>query len=227
MSGEKDKPTTDANREAGIGRRQALKGLAAAAAATTVGALPAQGAEEPAASPPEACARNPYGGGPNTGITLPPYYRPTPSVANANTFFPGVEELGDDEMRISFIGSSPVPPTRAQAGTAIMVELGNGKRFFFDLGPGCLRNIVALQVPLQTVNDIFITHLHVDHYGELPYIYAFSAWMGRWKPLRVHGPSGRTPENGTKAMIDGMKKMTYWHTDSFNLFAIGDGYEVE
>jgi hypothetical protein len=85
--------------------------------------------------------KNPYGGGPNTGITLPPNYRPTPSVANANTFFPGVEELGDDEMRISFIGSSPVPPTRNQAGTAIMVELGNGKRFFFDLGPGCLRNI--------------------------------------------------------------------------------------
>ena len=141
----------------------------------------AKSTKRKAASP---TAANPYGGGPNTGITLPPYYRPTPSVTNANTFFPGMEELGDDEMRISFVGSSPLPPTRAQAGTAIMVELGNGKRFFFDLGPGCLRNIVALQVPLQTVNDIFITHLHVDHYGELPYIYAFSPWMGRWKPLR-------------------------------------------
>jgi ribonuclease Z len=228
MSTDKREPDTHAKREARISRRDALKGLAAAAATTTVGAaLPAQAAEQPGANPPETFAKNPYGGGPNTGITLPPYYRPTPSVANANTFFPGIEDLGDDEMRISFIGSSPVPPTRAQAGTAIMVELGNGKRFFFDLGPGCLRNIVALQVPLQTVNDIFITHLHVDHYGELPYIYAFSAWMGRWKPLRVHGPSGRTPENGTKAMIEGMKKMTHWHTDSFNLFAIGDGYEVE
>jgi ribonuclease Z len=90
-----------------------------------------------------------------------------------------------------------------------------------------LRNIVALQVPLQLVNDIFITHLHIDHYGELPYIYGFSAWMGRWKPLRVHGPSGRTPEDGTKAMVEGMKKMTHWHTDSFNLFPIGDGYEVD
>ena len=179
--------------------------------------------EMPVASQPQ----NPYGGGPNTGITLPPYYRPTPSVKNANTFFPGMEELGGDEMRISFVGSSPVPPTRDQAGTAIMVELGNGKRFFFDLGPGCWRNITALQCPAQMINDIFITHLHVDHYGELPYIYAFSAWMGRWKPLRVTGPSGRTPENGTQAMIEGMKKMTHWHTDSFNLFPIGDGYEVE
>jgi ribonuclease Z len=213
--------------EPAVNRRDAFRGLAATAAAA---AAPVAVAAPAAAAGDMAWMRevkNPYGGGPNTGITLPPYYRPTPSVVNANTFFPGVEDLGDDEMRISFIGSSPVPPTRSQAGTAIMVELGNGKRFFFDLGPGCLRNIVALQVPLQMVNDIFITHLHVDHYGELPYIYAFSAWMGRWKPLRVHGPSGRTPENGTKAMIEGMKAMTHWHTDSFNLFPIGDGYEVD
>jgi hypothetical protein len=51
--------------------------------------------------------------------------------------------------------------------------------------------------------------------------------LARWKPLRVTGPSGRTPEDGTKAMIEGMKKMTHWHTDSFNCFPIGDGYEVE
>jgi len=206
----------------------AAAATAAAAAAAAVGlGETAQAAEEPGPTPPAGQPQNPYGGGPNTGITLPPYYRPTPSVANANTFFPGMEELGADEMRISFVGSSPVPPTRAQAGTAIMVELGNGKRFFFDLGPGCLRNIVALQVPLQMVNDIFITHLHVDHFAELPYIFAFAPWMGRWKPMRVTGPSGRTPQDGIKTMIDGMKMMTRWHTDSFNALPVGDGYEVE
>jgi hypothetical protein len=51
--------------------------------------------------------------------------------------------------------------------------------------------------------------------------------MARWKPLRVHGPSGRTPKDGIQYMIDGMKMMTHWHTDSFNAFPIGDGYEVE
>ena len=207
-----------------MNRRDLLKSLGLAAVGTAAGSVAdAAPADEQA----DCQVKNPYGGGPNTGITLPPYYRPTPSVANANNYFPGMEELGDDEMRISFIGSSPVPPTRAQAGTAIMVELGNGKRFFFDLGPGCLRNIVALQVPLQMVNDIFITHLHVDHYGELPYIYAFSPWLGRWKPLRVTGPSGHTPKDGIKAMVEGMKAMTHWHTDSFNLFPMGDGYEVD
>ena len=226
---EKDTPANEEAagplHDAAVNRRDAFRGLAAAAATAAAGVgSPAQAADQPTAT----CeTRNPYGGGPNTGITLPPYYRPTPSVANANTYFPGMEELGSDEMRISFVGSTPVPPTRAQAGTAIMVELGNGKRFFFDLGPGCLRNLVAMQIPLQMVNDIFITHLHVDHYAELPYIFAFAPWMGRWKPLRVHGPSGRTPQDGIKYMIEGMKMMTRWHTDSFNCLPMGDGYEVE
>jgi ribonuclease BN (tRNA processing enzyme) len=47
-----------------------------------------------------------------------------------------------------------------------MVELGKGGRFFFDFGSGCMRNIVAMQVPPSLVNDIFPTHLHVDHYAD-------------------------------------------------------------
>ena len=227
MNADETQPIEKSKPESSFSRRDALKGLAAAAATAAVGAVSnAQGAE-PGATPAAGQPQNPYGGKPNTGITLPPYYRPTPSVANANTFFPGVEELGDDEMRISFVGSTPIPPTRSQAGTCIMVELGNGKRFFFDFGSGCWRNIIALQVPAQMVNDIFLTHLHVDHYAELPYMYAFTPWMGRWKPLRVHGPSGRTEKDGTKYMIEGMKMMTRWHTEGFNALPMGDGYEVE
>lgn len=170
---------------------------------------------------------NPYGGGPGTGISLPPYYQPTPSVVNANTYFPGTEKLGPDEMRISFMGSSPWPPRQTQAATCIMVELGNGKRFFFDFGPGCLRNIIGMGIAPMLVNDIFLSHLHVDHYGELPYLYAFAPWAGRWTPLRVTGPSGRTAEDGTSAMITAMKQMARWHTKAFNSTPIGDGYEVQ
>ena len=110
-------------------------------------------AEAQAASP---CASSPYGGGPGAGISLPPYFKPTPYLTNNNIYFPGTETLGADEMRISFVGSCPWPPRRDQAGTCIMVELGNGKRFFFDFGSGCMRNIIAMQVPQAMVNDIFL-----------------------------------------------------------------------
>lgn len=171
--------------------------------------------------------RNPYGSPPGSGISMPPYYRPTPSVKNRNNFFPQSEELGPDEMRIIFMGSNPFPPRIDQAGTCIMVELGNGRRFFFDLGSGSMRNIVAQMVPIPEINDIFLTHLHTDHYADLPYLYAFAPMFMRWKPLRIIGPSGRTPELGTKAMVAHMVKMCAWHTQSFKGLPAGDGYETE
>jgi len=172
--------------------------------------------------------KNPYGGRPGGGVTLPPYFKPTPYITGSRAnYFPLSETLGPDEMRISFVGSTPYPPRRDQAGTCIMVELGNGDRFFFDFGSGCLRNIIGMQVPGQLINDIFLTHLHVDHYADLPYLYPFRAWSGGYTPLRVHGPSGRTPELGTKAMIAGMKQMLRWHLEAFDMFPIGDGYEIE
>lgn len=67
---------------------------------------------------------NPYGGGPSTGLQFPPYYKPTPSVRSRNVDFPYSETIGKDEMRVSFIGSCPIPQRRDQAGTCIMVELG-------------------------------------------------------------------------------------------------------
>jgi ribonuclease BN (tRNA processing enzyme) len=209
----------------GMDRRKMLKttavGLAGAAAlggATTARAEEKQGSVE---------VKNPYGGGPGTGISLPPYYKPTKYLKNNNFYFPGSEDVGPDEMRISFVGSCPWPPRRDQAGTCIMVELGNGQNFFFDLGSGSMRNILAMGVPPALVNDIFLTHLHVDHYADLPYMLPFTASAGRWKPLRVTGPSGRTPDLGTKAMVENMKKMMKWHFGDFNRMPIGDGFEVE
>jgi ribonuclease Z len=108
-----------------------------------------------------------------------------------------------------------------------MVELGDGQILFFDLGNGSMHNIVAMGVPPALVNDIFITHLHVDHYADLPYMLPFTASAGRMKPLRVTGPSGRTPDMGTKHVIKHMREMMKWHFDSFDMFAIGDGYEVD
>lgn len=100
-------------------------------------------------------------------------------------------------MRISFVGSCPWPPRRDQAGTCIMVELANGKNFFFDLGSGSLRNILAMGIPPALVNDIFITHLHVDHYADLPYMLPFTASAGRFKPLRVHLPHHSFKDQGS------------------------------
>ena len=176
-------------------------------------------------------SHNPYGVRPGGGLTLPDYYRPTPSVSNRNAYFGGTEHLGPGEMRISFLGSTPWPPTQSQSGTSILVELGNKdpqpRRFFFDMGNGSVKNAIALQVPPALINDIFISHLHIDHFADLPYSYPFTAWQGRWTPLRVYGPSGATPDLGTKRMVEGMKIMNRWHEENFHHTPMGDGLEIE
>src|SRR5574341_540030 len=124
-----------------LDRREMLKTMGVAAAGTVAGALTsAEAAEAPQTLPGE---HNVYGAPPGSGVSMPPYYLPTPSVKNRNNYFPQSEPLGPDEMRIIFMGSNPWPPRMAQASTCMMVELGGTKRLFFDLGPGCLRNIVA------------------------------------------------------------------------------------
>jgi ribonuclease Z len=174
---------------------------------------------------------NPYGPRPGGGISLPEYYKPWPAIKNNNLYLPGTEVLPKNEMRISFLGSTPWPPSRAQKGTSILVELGTGeaqpRRFFFDLGNGSISHAIALQVPVPYLNDIFISHLHADHYADLPYFYPFRAFGGGYTPLRVYGPSGRTPELGTKAMIKNMKAMNRWHEENFNSCPIGDGMEID
>ena len=205
-------------------RRDLLKAMALGA--TTAGVAAGDTATAGAAD--EAVqAKNPYGGVPGGGITFPPYYRPTPYLVSNNIYYPGQEPIGPDEMRISFIGSTPIPVTRAQAGTCIMVELGNGKRFFFDFGSGCMRNIIAMAVPLQTVNEFSSPISMSITTRTFPTSSPSRRGWGAGSRCACMGRRAGRPKDGIKHMIEGMKMMTHWHTDFFNACPIGDGYEVE
>ena len=152
---------------------------------------------------------------------------PTQSLKSASNWLPRAEEIGPDEIRIIFMGSAPfIRP--GQMNTSVFVQLGNGENFIFDIGEGSVANYIAGGFALNELDKVFITHLHVDHFGALPYLYMFGGWAGRWhKPLRVFGPSGRNPEDGTAYMVDGMKRMLHWHRDAFSVFPVGQGHDVE
>jgi ribonuclease Z len=122
---------------------------------------------------------------------------PMPWLKSAANWFPRTENLQPDEMRIIFMGSAPLIRP-GQMNTSIYVETGNGDNFIFDLGEGSIANYIAAGVSLNELTKVFITHLHVDHFGSLPYLYEFGGWNGRWhEPLTVYGPSGAKEEFGT------------------------------
>jgi len=151
---------------------------------------------------------------------------PMPWMQSAANWFPKTEKVQPNEMRVTFMGTSPaIRP--GQMNTSIFVELGNGDNFIFDLGEGSIANYAAAGLALNELTKVFITHLHVDHYGSLPYLYEFGGWAGRWhEPLTVYGPSGASDEYGTKWMVDGMLKMLNWHTDAFDVFPAGNEINV-
>ena len=129
-------------------------------------------------------------------------------------FIPGNETLADDEMRITIMGSGTPAPIRAsQATSGIMVQLGNGDSFLFDIGSGTVGNIFSMgQHPAQ-LDKVFITHFHLDHIGGIFPLFDAMGWA-RNTPLRVWGPSGHTPELGTAAFIENIYNAAEWHRQS-------------
>ena len=135
---------------------------------------------------------------------------PTGAVPDLDVYYPGTEELKPDEMRIVALGTGMPSPRPKQAAACWLVELGNGDKFFFDIGAGCHERIAAQKISYDFIDKVFISHLHVDHYGDLASFWLGGTTMNRLTPLRIWGPSGETPEYGTAHAIKKMQEMYVW-----------------
>jgi ribonuclease Z len=135
---------------------------------------------------------------------------PTGAMPELDVYYPGAEELAPDEMRVVALGTGMPSPRPKQAAACWLVELGNGDKFLFDIGAGCHERIAAQKIPYDYMDKVFIGHLHVDHMGDLPTFWLGGTTMNRLTPLRVWGPSGGTPELGTKHAMDLMEEMYAW-----------------
>jgi ribonuclease Z len=125
-------------------------------------------------------------------------------------YYPGTEALADDEIRVIACGTGMPSARISQASACFVMELGNGDKFIFDLGSGSMRNINSLMIPSEYLTKIFLSHLHTDHWGDLSNLWAGGWTAGRPGPLEVWGPSGMTPEMGTKYAVEHFLKAFNW-----------------
>ncbi len=130
------------------------------------------------------------------------------------TYFPNTEKLGPDEMRVIAVGTGMPNQTPSNAAACFLVELGNGESFLFDLGTGASERLASLQPDYAKLDKVFASHLHTDHIGDLSALWVGGWLSGRYKPLQVYGPSGKTPELGTKTHIDHVRAAWAWDVTS-------------
>ncbi len=137
---------------------------------------------------------------------------PTQPSPELDVYYPGTEALDPDEMRVIACGSGMPMPRLKQAAACFLIELGNGDKFIFDMGTGSMERIYALGIPLDYIDKVFLTHLHMDHMGDLPAFWMYGPQNNRSKPLRIWGPGGggTRAEWGTKAAMDNMQEMWAW-----------------
>ncbi|MDH3888969.1 MAG: MBL fold metallo-hydrolase, partial [Gammaproteobacteria bacterium] len=125
-------------------------------------------------------------------------------------YYPGTEVLAEDEVRVVACGTGMPDARRGQASACFLFEFGNGEKIIFDIGTGSMRNINSLMIPAEYLTKIILSHLHTDHWGDLDSLWAGGWTAGRPVPLEVWGPSGQTPEMGTKHAIEGFLQAFNW-----------------
>ncbi|MGI9374026.1 MAG: guanitoxin biosynthesis MBL fold metallo-hydrolase GntH [Hyphomicrobiales bacterium] len=126
------------------------------------------------------------------------------------SYFPNTEKLGEAEMRIIALGTGMPNQTRKAVSISYLVELGNGDKFLFDAGSGMLANLFSLRPDFSKVDKVFASHLHIDHVGDFMGVHIAGWLSGRYSPIHFYGPTGSTPELGSKAFVESMEKAYAW-----------------
>jgi ribonuclease Z len=93
------------------------------------------------------------------------------------------------DLDVVFLGTSASAPSAQRSPAALLVRRG-GERLLFDCGEGTQRQLQRSSVGLVDLTDVFLTHLHADHYLGLPGMLKTYALRARDVPLVVYGPRG-------------------------------------
>jgi ribonuclease Z len=92
------------------------------------------------------------------------------------------------ELSVFFAGTAGSVPSARRGLPAMLVRFG-GERILIDCGEGTQRQLVR-SVGLTDLTDIFVTHLHADHWLGLPGMLKSFDLRDRDRPLTVYGPPG-------------------------------------
>jgi ribonuclease BN (tRNA processing enzyme) len=88
--------------------------------------------------------------------------------------------------RLIFLGTGSALPTAERGNTALAVSDPSGQRWFLiDVGGDSYRGLCRAGVASDAVQDLLITHAHIDHIGGLASLIESYRLHGRTAPLTI------------------------------------------
>jgi ribonuclease Z len=92
------------------------------------------------------------------------------------------------DLDLVFLGTGGSVPSARRSTACVLVRAG-GERLLFDCGEGSQRQMQR-STGLVQLDEIYLTHLHADHYLGIPGLLKTYDLNGRERDLRIVGPPG-------------------------------------
>jgi len=132
-------------------------------------------------------------------------------------------------LKVTILGCHSATPRVNAYPTAQFLEINN-RHFLIDCGEGTQRQMRKYKVGFNKINQIFISHLHGDHFYGLVGLLSTYGILNREKELHIFGPVGI--EKATRMMLEISKshakfEMIFHEISSFESELIFEDDKVE
>lgn len=108
---------------------------------------------------------------------------------------------GGAGIALQVLGSGGPEITDQRASSGYLIWQDGRAHVLIDMGPGSLRQYELSGARLEDLEVILLTHLHVDHSGDLPALLKGSFFTGRKRDLPLFGPTGNNIMPATEAFV--------------------------
>lgn len=97
--------------------------------------------------------------------------------------------MSSPTVSVQVIGSGAVRALPERGGPCYLVTIDD-RQLLFDCGRCAVHNLHRLGTPVESIDEVYLTHLHFDHICDLPLLLLLSWNNGREGRLPIFGPRG-------------------------------------